>query len=67
LFLAGLVTFIKSVFSKDKLTVCLMASLFCSLICAFGMFQLQLGVNIFYILVISGLLYNSKNINMEEA
>ena len=60
LFLAGLFFFIKQTFSLERYNRHLIASFLCALICAGGLFIFQLGAHVFYIIVITGLLLNSK-------
>lgn len=55
LFLAGLVFLIKQFFPLDLLNAHLLTSLVCVLICAGGIFVLQNGAIIFYVLTIIGL------------
>jgi len=62
LFLAGLTFLIKQFFPLDLLNRHLLASLICILICAGGIFCLQNGAIIFYILTIIGLV-NKRGAN----
>jgi len=66
LFLLGLGTFVKQCLPLDRLKAHLLASFICVMVAAGGIFVLQQGAYIFYILVLTGLLTNKEVVNGEH-
>jgi len=62
LFLMGLTFFIKQCFPLDRLSAHLLASFICVMVAAGGIFVLQQGTMIFYLLVITGLLNQKRGV-----